>query len=82
MVLRQSIVNHGISLPVCKTCAYIHQRNDLMGTPAWLLSAEASARCWDGAVRPEGRRCWENIPCSEGWAESTAMLVEEVVNKR
>jgi len=76
VLMRQSIVNHGASVPVCRTCAYSHQRNDLMETPAWLLSDDASARCWDGAVEAEGRKC-QNIPCSEGRAGSTGMLVEE-----
>lgn len=52
-----------------------------VGTSAWLLSAEASARCWGGAVGPEGNRCQENIACSEGRAGSTVMFAEEVVNK-
>lgn len=73
VLLRQRILNHGISLPVCKTCAHIHQTNELRGTPAWLLPADVSARCWDGAVGPEDRRCQENIPCSEGRAGSTVI---------
>lgn len=52
-----------------------------MGTSAWLLSAEASAMYWGGAVGPGDNRCQENTACREGRAGSTVMFAEEVVNK-
>lgn len=81
VLLRQSTESRGINLPVCTTCAYIHQTSELVGTPAWLSSSDTSAGSWDGAVGSGVEGGMENIPRSTGSPDDIVTLMEEAVNK-